>query len=228
MQWSTKVILLQTVLGCICLSLLLWDARVCVVWISMFVGVTQLTFSDAIAVDALTTKYKQKINVMVGAIPFVLMLYVGLYLNQRQQKDSGSSADGESDFSLTGMLRLPLWYDGNKDDETLLVWYKNHENYLTWCMSCFQAVIFHLALFVWTSASNRYYGRQRSAMLQVGLELDKADPVNVHRLWHAVRNLPKQDQVKTKIEDLLQDLQRQAEAAAQAAEAAGVLERGRS
>lgn len=209
-QYATIKICAETLVGCIFLTLLLWDERVCIVWISIFLGVIELTFSDALAVDAATTKSKQKWMVVVGALPFLAMLYHGLSLNQKIQKTNAA----ESEFNM----RLPLYYgDIEQTDETTQGWndwLQDHNNYLTWCRGCFQSIISHLLLFLLVAASNRYNGRKRSAMLKVGLELHEAEKVNVHKLWQSVLEASKED--KTKLEVVLEDLQRQAHAAAAA------------
>lgn len=203
-QWTTCTVLLQTALGCVFLSLLLRDVRIFIVWIGIFIGAGQLTFSDAIAVEATTTRTKQKFNVMIGAMPFMIAVYYGLLLNAQDDVDSDH------------WLRIPLrneteseatssWYAFNVDDRG---------NHLNWSMSCFQAMIFHIFRFVVTTVRNRLSGKNKSVMLRVGLEMQRAERVNVHQLWERALQASKEEQVK--IEAQLQELHKQASAAAKA------------
>lgn len=207
-QASTLIILFQILVGCILLTLLVWDARVFIVWISIFVGVVELTFSDAITADAVTTKRKQKINVFVGAMPFVIALNIGLYLNNQGLDEAGSEPPAWYSYKI---LRLPLSYDDCNDGNTTdagteaywLAWHKRHDLQLTASASQFQAILLHLALFVYNTAANWWYGTNRSVMLKAGLELKRTEQVNIYKLWQSVLNASEEEKQRLKA-DLLE------------------------
>lgn len=206
-QWATQMILLQNLAGCILLSVLIgWDSRLLVVWISIFIGVCELTFSDTITADAVTTKTKQSAMLVCGAMPFMIMVYLGLLYNEPSSIEEPSYIGSWLRIPLDAMIPSQCENEDQADD------HMEYDTILTLCLSFISPLILVLANFTSTALYNHIYGTKLSTLLKVSLELEQARDLCVEKMWSDVGESGSED--RARFEQRLVELQKEAAAAA--------------
>ncbi len=80
-QAEAKLIVFYNTAFCILLSILVQDDRTYLIWGPLFLGINLVTFSDACAFQAETTKKTLELALVCFAMPFLLILDLGLRRN---------------------------------------------------------------------------------------------------------------------------------------------------
>lgn len=176
MQWEATLILAQATLGCVLLSHLCdFDTRMWIIWFGVFLGIFEVTFSDAVPADCVSTKTKISMFALFAALPFLLLIWIGLKVNQESNS---------WDLAATSMFKLPLTtmvrtYSSESGRQREVIEHEPFakEEALGYATSFFQALILLLAKVFVTASKNLWRGTREGVLLKVKLERCLVNPV---------------------------------------------------